>query len=566
MLQAIEIKGFRSFSQESFQKIDLCPFTIIVGENDTGKSNLLRAIDFALNSNVTEVEREDFNIRESKSNAGNGKIAFKKAVEIDIKLSFDSSQKLLPKEFRRRKYNTKNDGPFQLECVASGRNKESYKKEYSLNGKKIDEKLIQSLFPKLRCFITPSIRDVGYLSTLKKFLPVEKSSTITHAVKGIVDIVKMKMKHQEALFKKATEAEEVSINPVLDSEAVLKALDFDFSIIQDGFPIRLKNHGQGMISKIIISLILKRGSGFIVGLEEPEIHMHPNMIREIVDQCERLKSKSQIIIVTHSHYLVNFVRANQILLARRDNKYTKIEKIVPSDQKIIAKIEKDIFLNRLKTEILFAKGVIFVEGPYDRKIFLQIDSKLKDKTFLSGISLVEAGNCDFSAHIALCVQAGIPWAIIADSSAYFQENRTRGPLLAVLEQYVSNKEAIQRFENKLKVLSKPSKVQPREINKMLIARKGFVVRLSGDDISSVIVNVLRHKNDDQVYKDLHEKFGGHQNVSDQLIIRQEVEKSILRKTDKMVMASMVLPPKNELEGALRVAFKRLTTFGIKNRK
>lgn len=86
MLKLIEIKGFRSFSQESFQKIEMSPFTVIVGENDTGKSNILKAIQFALDPSTDYITKEDFNIR--KSPLRSGKIGDKKSSQIVIKLHF----------------------------------------------------------------------------------------------------------------------------------------------------------------------------------------------------------------------------------------------------------------------------------------------------------------------------------------------------------------------------------------------------------------------------------------------------------------------------------------------
>ena len=88
MLNLIEIKGFRSFSQESFQQIKLRPFTVIVGENDTGKSNILKAIQFALAPSTDNIVEEDFNIRKSKLRTG--RIGDKKSSKITIKLYFNN--------------------------------------------------------------------------------------------------------------------------------------------------------------------------------------------------------------------------------------------------------------------------------------------------------------------------------------------------------------------------------------------------------------------------------------------------------------------------------------------
>jgi len=155
MLKLIEIKGFRSFSQESFQRIDIQPFTVIVGENDTGKSNILKAIQFALDPSFENITKEDFNIR--KSPLRSGRIGDKKASQITIKLHFTNRNKLLPEKYQRRSYHP-NEDSFIIKCVVSGHDKNSYKKEFSLNDKKINDKLIPLLLSRIHYFITPSIR------------------------------------------------------------------------------------------------------------------------------------------------------------------------------------------------------------------------------------------------------------------------------------------------------------------------------------------------------------------------------------------------------------------------
>lgn len=275
MLESIEIKGFRSFSQESFQKIELQRITVIVGENDTGKSNILKAVHFVLDPSAENIAKEDFNIRKSRSRTG--KIVDKKSSQITIKLKFSNKTKFLLKKFHKRKYNTRGDDPFVITCTASGHDKETYIKIYKLNDRRVHKDVVPTLLSKIKCFITPSIRDVNYLNELKK-LPIEKSSVITQALKRFTRVVKGKVKNQEVLFRKAAIAQKVTINPILKSEEVLNIIDFDFMVVKDDIPVQLKSHGQGMISKIIISLFLKRGRHHIVGIEEPEIHMHPNLI------------------------------------------------------------------------------------------------------------------------------------------------------------------------------------------------------------------------------------------------------------------------------------------------
>lgn len=551
MLKSIEIKGFRSFSQESSQRIEMSPFTIIVGENDTGKSNILRAIQFALDPLVDNITREDFNIRQSPLRSG--KIGDKKASQIVIKLHFTNPNKLLPKKYLRKSYH-KNGDTFFIKCTASGNDKNSYKKEFHLNDKKIDSSSARLLFSKIKYFITPSIRDVNYLNELKKMLPVEKSSLITKAVHGFLHVIEQKIKIQERQIKKATDSEKAVIKPILDSEEVLKILDFDFSIVKDGIHVHLKNHGQGMISKIILSRFLEQGRNFFVGIEEPEIHLHPNLMREIILYCEKIaKKETQIIIVTHSPYFLNFISMKNILVCRKDEKYTKAYPLTDFSKDIAAKIEGDIFLNRQKTEILFAKGVILVEGPYDRRVFTIIDSKEKTHVFENGISLIDVGGMhSLGIYIELCIKSGIAWVAIGDRSAFYLEaGKKKGPLLDAIKNYADD-QSINNLIDRIKI-NKACKKELRAINAQLKSKKGAVFNLSGNDISETIIEIIKKKNDDTLYKKLYEQYGGSQNKIDTQKVKNKVEGTIKKGKDEMAQAFQIINKPNELEKVLKQA-------------
>ena len=554
MLKLLEIRGFRSFSQESFQKIEMQPFTVIVGENDTGKSNVLKAVQFALDPSAENITKEDFNIR--KSRLRSGKIGDKKASQITIKLHFTDRHKLLPRKYQRKSYHRNGDS-FVIKCVVSGHDKNSYKKKYSLNEKKIGGGSVGLLLSRIKCFITPSIRDVNHLNELKEILPIETRAGITQAVKNIRSVVKQKMKKQEALIKEATDSEKAVIDPILQSEEVLKILDFDFSIIKDGIPIHLKSHGQGMISKIILSMFLKRGRKFLVGIEEPEIHLHPNLMREMISDCEKMTKKgTQIIIVTHSPYFLNFISTKNILVCRKYNKYTKVYPLTSFPPEIATKIEGDIFLNRQKTEILFAKGAILVEGPYDRRVFTAIDSKEKIRIFEDGISLIDVGGCgSFAIYIELCLKSEIPWVIIGDKTAFCSQTNRKGPVLEAIECYVDD-QTVTNLINKIRT-NKACKKELKAINDQLKNKKGAIFNLSGDDISATIVAILKKKNDNILYKTLYMQFGGSDRESDIAKIKNSVEDTIKRRKDEMVQAVQSINKPNELERVLKHAKRTL---------
>jgi DNA repair exonuclease SbcCD ATPase subunit len=63
MITKLTIKNYRSFGVNAGglpQTIELKPLTFIVGDNSSGKSNILRALEFATTPSVAGMSRTDF--------------------------------------------------------------------------------------------------------------------------------------------------------------------------------------------------------------------------------------------------------------------------------------------------------------------------------------------------------------------------------------------------------------------------------------------------------------------------------------------------------------------------
>lgn len=87
MIRKLIIKNYRSFGVTSGSKvheIEFSPLTILVGDNSSGKSNLLRALKFATTPELGRLSRTDFFIRKGKDKERKaGKIEVSIEAEID---------------------------------------------------------------------------------------------------------------------------------------------------------------------------------------------------------------------------------------------------------------------------------------------------------------------------------------------------------------------------------------------------------------------------------------------------------------------------------------------------
>lgn len=82
-------------------------------------------------------------------------------------------------------------------------------------------------------------------------------------------------------------------------------------LIDDGVETALENKGDGIKSLAAISLmqessrVSSAADTFILAVEEPEAHLHPNAVHEIKERLEAIAADRQVILSTHSPLLVN---------------------------------------------------------------------------------------------------------------------------------------------------------------------------------------------------------------------------------------------------------------------
>jgi hypothetical protein len=132
----------------------------------------------------------------------------------------------------------------------------------------------------------------------------------------------------------------------------------------------IDDFGSGIRELIILAVDFSHLSNAIISIEEPEIHLHPVLIKALFDFfIENSKiNNNQYIITTHSHIpLARILRdpgTKEAIIYNVEliNGYTHVARI-PSEQDLY-----DVLLNigNEPSDLLLANCVIWVEGPSDR--------------------------------------------------------------------------------------------------------------------------------------------------------------------------------------------------------
>lgn len=127
----------------------------------------------------------------------------------------------------------------------------------------------------------------------------------------------------------------------------------------------------------------------ILLIEEPEAHIHAQRQLKLIKslETEADKNKQQIIITTHSPLLASTVKLKNIIILKDGYAYPLAEEKTKLDDEDYLYLEK--YLDATKANLFFARSVMIVEGPGEA-LLLPTVSELLGWSFTDyGVSLVD---------------------------------------------------------------------------------------------------------------------------------------------------------------------------------
>ncbi len=170
-----------------------------------------------------------------------------------------------------------------------------------------------------------------------------------------------------------------------------------------------------------------------LAIEEPEAHLHPHIQRLVYgnflktrnhqrvldgDETRLLNKNHTILLTTHSPHIISVTPLRSLVLLRRAREGNCTEAVstanIALDEHEIEDLER--YLDVTRGEMLFAKGIILVEGDAEKYLVPVLGSLIGYNFDQLGITVCSVSGTNFLPYIKLLGENGlvIPYAILTD--------------------------------------------------------------------------------------------------------------------------------------------------------
>lgn len=192
-----------------------------------------------------------------------------------------------------------------------------------------------------------------------------------------------------------TDLTEVKIEPVYQTRDL--NIDAKVKFLENGKEVSIDKKGDGTKRRVTMALLeykkeqslLEHDTSTIYLLDEPDTHLHVKAQIEFLDTVRGFsRNESQVILTTHSPFIINAVSPKQLRLLENSNNRSNI-KYLRQEIEVADKVLRSLGVEN--AYLFFSRHIIIVEGDTEENFLPSYFLKKFNDTLSS--SLVKVINC-----------------------------------------------------------------------------------------------------------------------------------------------------------------------------
>jgi putative ATP-dependent endonuclease of the OLD family len=382
-LVSFSVTNYRSIT--TAYKLPIGQSTVLIGPNNEGKSNILRALVTALGvlSNLSRIRIMKGRFRSDYLMSG--AYDWKKDYPVTLQEKNPSGESIFNIEFEFTdkeidefvtEIKSRLNGTLSIQLTIGQKNPgfRVLKKgpgAATLTGKA--EAIAQFVAKRIDINHIPAVRTASSAHRVvneiveKELSAVEGSDTfqaalaeVAKAQAPVLDQISRSIEETLREFLPNVKKVQVTISQEDRYRALRRSCEI---VVDDGTPTLLAHKGDGVQSLAALSLLRHSseagasGRNLILAIEEPESHLHPSAIHQLKTVLAEIASKNQVIMTTHCPLFVNRASIRSNILVHKN-------KAAPAKN---VKQIRDIQGVRASDNLQHAELVLLVEGEEDRR-------------------------------------------------------------------------------------------------------------------------------------------------------------------------------------------------------